>query len=362
MPLSVTKLEELLESKGFIASKYFIMDGIVFYIELLSIKNSNTFLLYIPSKYKFVVDRGQHTYKIRYIDMQISDNTADEYAGLSDNANEEFTYGDAEIDLSPAKDGKIEEHLEDNYRRPISMKDISTEDTLDLKAIYRQIHRLRYCVQSIKYKVGIIYKNYICAIRRDDSVDCFNIKHYSRKDCKKLMVIIDLEMFYEKNEKVAEDIETVRVGVYNILEKNQGMHSRVLSRMIENKEEIANISNKAKIKKARYDSYIRKLERMLKVLENAEQKFVADLYALSEKSEDATTQGMNNDIQRAHKRNQLESEMAKVNDIKEQVLKHLIDLRDRRENSILSIDKIMFDNTVMFDCMVKNFAKLKGFC
>jgi hypothetical protein len=294
--------------------------------------------------------------------MNSSDNTADEYAGSPDNVDIESAYGDAHIDLSPAKGEKLEDHLEDNYRRPISLNEISTEDTRDLKAIYRQMRRLRYCVQSIKYKVGIIYKNYICAIRRDDSIDCFNIKHYSRKDCKRLMVILDLEMFYEKNEKITSDVETVRTGIYKILVKNQGTHTRVISRMLESKDEITSFADKAQRKKAKYDSYIRKLERMLTVLNNAERKFVTELYELNDKTGDTSTVGMHSDIQRAHQKNKVEVEIARINKIKEKAMKTITMLRGRRENSILSIDKIMFDNTVMFDCMVKNFARLKGFC
>lgn len=362
MPLSISKLEELLASKGFVPSKYFVMDGLCFYIELIAIQSANKFLLYIPSKYKFNIDKGPNVFKIRYIDMDSSDNTTDEYAGSPDNVNVESAYGDARIDLSPARGEKLEDHLEESYRRPISLNDISTEDTHDLKATYRQMRRLRYCVQSIKYKVGIMFKNYICAIRRDDSIDCFSIKHHPRKDCKKMLVIIDLEMFYEKNEKILSDIETVRTGIHNILVKNQGTHTRMMSRMLESKEEIESISGKTQVKKAKYDSYIRKLERMLDVLNQAEKRYVAELYEVGERSGDATAQGMHSDIQNAHRKNQIETEIAKINKIKEKVMRNIMILRERRENTVLSIDKIMFDNTVMFDCMVKNFAKLKGFC
>jgi hypothetical protein len=290
------------------------------------------------------------------------DNTADQYAGTPDNVDIEKAYGGASINLSPDKNDKMEEHLEEQYRRPISLSDISHEDTIDLKSIYRQMRRLRYCVQNIKYKVGIVYKNYICAIRRDDSIDVFNVKHYPRKNCKQLMVISDLEMLYEKNEKLVADVETVRRGIYDILQRNQGLHTQVMSKLLENKEEIASFAQKSGIRKGRHDVNLQKLEKMLKTMNRAERKTVADIYELESQRNDPDKQGMHNDIELAHRKGQLEAELSKINKIKEEVMKTMMLLRQRREDGVLSVDKIMFDNTVMFDCMVKNFAKLKNFC
>lgn len=292
--------------------------------------------------------------------MESSENTADEYAGAGNNIDVESSYDGATIDLSPDKNEKLEEHLEDHYKRPISLKDISTEDSTDLKSIYRQMRRLRYCVQNIKYKVGIFYKNYICSIRRDDSIDCFNVKHYPRNKSKQLMVIVDLEMFYEKNEKLMSDIETVQNGIYNILQRNQGLHSQVINKLLESKEEISSVSEKTKQKKSKYDTHLSNLENMLRTMNAAEKKIVTELYELEERRD--TTRGMTGDIENAHKKGRLDAELAKISKIKEEIMKTMTTLRKRREDSILSVDKIMFDNTVMFDCMVKNFSKLKDFC
>ena len=52
MPLSLSKLEKLLSIKGLIATQFFTIDKICVYIEILAVSNADTFLLYIPSKYK----------------------------------------------------------------------------------------------------------------------------------------------------------------------------------------------------------------------------------------------------------------------------------------------------------------------
>jgi hypothetical protein len=355
MPLSIAKLQDFLADKGFIPNKYFIMDGVVFYIELFSIATADIFLLYIPSKYNFSI-KDENTYKIRYINMGETDTLADEYAGVPDSINIEQAYGNANIHLSPDKD-HIEKDLENYYKEPITLKEISKDDVIALRSLYRQVHRLAYCVQNIKYKVGIIYKNYICAIRRDDSINCFAIKHYSREEVKKLVVIVDLETFYEKNEKLTDDIHTVKDSIYRILEKNQTVHSVVLDKIIENKKDIANIPQHTELKKQEYALMMGELETMLKTMIEAEKNILAELHGLENKNE-----GLQNDITKAHNRARLEAELGKINSIKAEIAKNIIILRDKRETAVLDVDKLMFDSTVMLNGIIKNFAKLKDFC
>lgn len=357
MPLSFTKLNEFIISKGFIPNKYFVMDGYIFYIEIFSLKTSDIFLLYIPSKYDIEPMKTENVYKIKYIDMSNSDNITDEYAGLPNNVDIENAYGNMQIQLSPDKEG-LEEHLENNYRHTISLKDISKDDTTDLKAIYRQLKRLKYCVQNLNYKLSIVYKNYICSIKRDDSLCCLTIKNYPREDSKKLFIVVDLETFYDKNDKLLEDIIIVRQSLYRVLERNQNLHGQVIDKIIQNKKDIVSIPHLNELKRIKYDSMMSQLEEMLSTMSEAEKKTMEELYAL----QDNSSAGIQNDINRVHHKTRLEKELDKINMIRASISKNILALREKRENSTLNIDKIMFDNTVMFDCMVKNFAKLKDFC
>lgn len=357
MPLNIGKLQDLLNKKGFEIDKYFVLDGSVFYMELISTKTAEVFLLYIPSKYEFAIGNERNVYKLKYIDMENTDTVADEYAGAGDSVNVAEAYGNMNVELSPDKD-HIEEHLENNYKQQITLDDISGEDSISLRAIYRQVKRLRYCVQNVKYKLAIQYKNYICSVRRDDSVDCFFVKHLPRSDSKKLLVIIDLETFYEKNEKLLEDVHTVRESLYRVLERNQGMHSRVINKMIDVRKDISAIPILAEKKKIEYDRLMLEHEQLLKIMAEAEVKTMEKMYEL-DKQENT---GLSNDITRAHQKVRFEKELAEIATIKALLIKNIISLREKRENAMINIDKIMFDNTVMWDSIVRGFANLKEFC
>jgi hypothetical protein len=356
MPLSLAKLESLLVSKGFVVINYFELDEACFYIELFAIKTADTFLMYIPSKYTFPITSGVSSFKIKYLDVDNpADNVPDEYAVKQDDVDIEDIYGNTNIELSVDKKN-MEEELENNYKRPISLRDISGNDTLTLKAIHRQLRRFKYCVQNLKYKLAVLYKNYICAIRRDDSIDFFSVKNYPRQDTKKLMIIIDLETFYEANENLLNDIQIVRESIYKLLEKNQGTQVRIISKILENKKDVIVIPQELQRKKAMYNKMTRELFVMLNSITEAEAKINNKMEDLNEQYKEPTLQ---NDITRAHERDRLEKELDKINTIKSDIGKNILALREKRENKILSIDKLSFDNAVMLDVILKNFSKLK---
>jgi predicted DNA-binding protein YlxM (UPF0122 family) len=356
MPLSLRKLENLLASKGFVSTKFFELDGSCFYIELYSIQTADTFLLYIPSKYTFQFTDEPNVFKIKYLEMSGADNITDEYAMKQEDLNIEDIYGDTNIELPHGKQN-LEQNLENYYKHPITLKDISNEDTMVLKAIYRQIKRFKYCVQNLKYKLSILYKNYICAIRRDDSIDCFSIKNYPRDNFKKLLIIVDLETFYEKSEKLIDDVQIVRDSIYKLLEKNQGTHSRVITKILENKKEIVIIPDQLEKKKAIYNKMTQELFLMLNKMTLTEQKIQAELDLLLQSNDQGTN--IQHDITKAHQKAKLDKELDKINSIKSEIGKNIVSIREKRENKILGIDKISFDNAVMLDVMLKNFSKLK---
>lgn len=355
MSLSLEKLEKLLVSKGFVVINYFELDEACFYIELFAVKTADTFLMYIPSKYNFPITKDTNSFKIKYLDVDNADNVPDEYAVKQDDVDIEDIYGNTNIELSADKKN-MEEELENNYKRPISLRDISGNDTLTLKAIHRQLRRFKYCVQNLKYKLAVLYKNYICAIRRDDTIDFFSVKNYPRHDSKKLMIIIDLETFYESNENLLNDIQVVRESIYKLLEKNQGTQVRIISKILENKKDVIVMPQELQRKKARYNKMTRELFIMLNTMADAENKISEQLEALNTKYQESS---LENDINRAHERDKLEKELDKINTIKSDIGKNILVLREKRENKILSIDKLSFDNAVMLDVILKNFSKLK---
>ena len=147
MTLSIIKLKELLISKGFNPINYFVMSGYYFYIELVCLKTSERIFLYIPSKYEIQVQDLENTYKIKEIEMDKKEEITDEYGNQPD---VEDIYKN--IDLEEDKED-LQSKLSKNYSKDIKLTDISDDDNLILKSIFRQIDRLKNCVKNLNYKL-----------------------------------------------------------------------------------------------------------------------------------------------------------------------------------------------------------------
>lgn len=351
MTLSLTKLQELLQTKGFIPVKYFIFQKRCFYVELFSIKTCDVFLLYIPSKYHIeILEKLENVYKMKLIDININDNITDDYAG-----EKSEKYKNHNIHVDPHVDEELEKHLENNYKQEITLSNISEEELNSIKQIYRQLKRLKYCFQNIKYKLAIFYLNYICSIDRQDEISCFNIKHFSKNNIKKMLILTDLETVFEKNDNIMNDIISVRSSIYDILQKNQGRHIELIDKMIENKKEIINIPKQVEVRNCYYDHLLEELNIMINTMNDSERKVIEKLQELQNQK----LAGISNDIMNAQQKANMETELSEINDIKADITSNIMSIRNKKENTILEIDKIMFDNTVMFDAIIKNFSKLK---
>jgi hypothetical protein len=364
MPLSILKLEQLLETNGYIPKKHFTIDGTCAYIEVLSIQNAETFMLYIPSKYKFKMKSGSNIHKLKFIDMNTGNSTSDDYAGLPDESKLETDYAAVELDTSQSKkDGiTMEKRLEENYNRPITLGDISTDDRTDVNNLYRQLHRLRYCVQGIRYKISIFYKEYLCTVRRDDTIDCLLIRDYHGAKNRRLAVTVDLELFYEKLQTISHDMNKVRNGMFKVLNRNQTLNTKNLRRMLEDKKDITVYSDKCKEKAEKFNADIIRFEELLERLGKNEKFIITSIYEIDEKYNDTAMTGLYKDIEKSHSKAKLESQLDLINKSKKNVIEVLMDLKEKRENTVLAVDRLLFDASVMFDAIVDSFTQLSLMC
>lgn len=353
MTLSLTKLQDFLLNQGLVPVKYYIMDGYCFYAEIFAVKTADVFLLYFPSKYNFQIPKSEEgVYKVKYINMESKGDIANNYAGEPTDLDLDDIYGGENIHLSPDNE-HFEAHLEDNYKHQISLKMLSQEDVVDLKSVYRQVRRLQYSVENLKYKIAILYKNYICSVRRDNSISCLNIKRFPRSGYKKMFVVVDLETLYEKKTKLLQELEIVRKSLHKLLEKGSNTHSSMIIKLLHERNKIRELSSKTQEKKRKYEDYTNKLEKMLKHMNNSEMNTLDSLKNIHQ------IQGVGGNLQETGARISLEKELRKISVIKEQIIQNMLAIREKKENNILTMDKIMFDNTVMMDKIIKNFSLLK---
>ena len=355
MTQSYAKLEHLLISKGFIPRNVYTIDGYCVYIELFCVANTENFLLYISSQFNIKPDKDP-IYKLRYVDIESTDNIVSKYAEEPDKNDIKKDY--SEVNITDSINNKdIEQSLNDNYNREILLKDLTIGDREVLKDIFRQLSRFTFCVKNIKYKLVILYKNYLSAIKRDDSMECYFINNFPIKDERKIYVSIDLKSFYEKIDKVNVDVKVVKESIFNILNQNHIKHSKILNTMLNSKDSLIYYSDLVGKKKDYYDSYISKIEDFLEKLNENEAKLINEK-TINTKPNEYGLKGMHNDIQNSHILFNINSKLQKNAELKEEITQDILKIRSEQENIILGIDKILFDNTVMLNEIINNIKSL----
>lgn len=358
--LSLNKLEQLLTSIGFMPKKVFADKGDCVYLEVTNIANADSFLLYIPSKYEVEVEGKDGVYKLRSIEIGEDGNIPTDYAGEPDDAEMEKKYEEIDADLSPvdADHDNYVDHLESNYEHSISLKDIAKEDKDCLRNVFRQLRRLRNCVRGIKYKIAIIYKNYLCCVRRDDTMEGFMLKDYPARDDWTMLIVVDLETLYEKRSVIGLDIKTVRDAIYKVLDKNQVKHTRNLKKLIDKQKDIDMYSDSIYKSKVKFSERLEALYALLSRMEVAEKKVITDMMTLESRRSDKGIKGFHNDIDRVNKTSKLEKELENITDVKHDIIQNILTLRQQQETLSLQVDKIFFETSIMLDAILKNMNEL----
>jgi len=359
MTLSIIKLEKLLASKGFVAKTFYTLDGYCIYIEVFSVKNADSFMLYISSRYELIVKDRTNMYDMQYMEVMNEDGVAANYAAEPDKVEVEDFYNDLKVDLGVEKTDDMEKKLKEDYDRELTMKDLSKEDRDNIKDIFKQLSRFMYCVKNMKYKLSIFYKNYLCSITKDDELDCFIIKHLDAKKTRKLYIYLDLKTLYTKiDDDISADMKTIKDGVYRLLNQNQMKHSKVLNEMLEQRVAILQYSDLIQSKKNSYTESILKFEELLRNLNENEKELNEKIYSVRKKTTDYGMKGLHDDIERSHIVSQYEDDLHKIFKIKKEIMDVLLPTREKYDNVTLVMDKILFNNSVMIHEISKNFEKL----
>lgn len=368
MSLSIKKLEGLLSEKGFKVVAYFIVHKYCAYVEAISINNADRVLISIPEKYEFKMhsDSSKGIYRIHSIDMNDEDEISDDFAGKPTEADIEKIYDKVIGGISPSvtglgKGSNIASNLEESYHRRISLYDLEQDDIKNLKSLYRQIKRLRFCMQSVRYKLAVVSQNYVCILERDSGVDVYQISRYSGSD-KKLLTMVDLEFFFEKTEnednaRIYRDIKTLKDNLYRILNNTQDNHLAMLDKLISTKTILEGNVHMIRGKKAEYAAYLEKFETLLGRTLTSENMIKSQLDDLN-KHYRGGFHGVHSDSNTFMKKNQLETELSKIKKTKEEISKNMLDLRQKNDVLYLNTDNTIFDNVVMVAAILKNVEEL----
>ena len=353
MAISTSKIESLLSTNGFTVQSYMAVGDECVYIHVSEDESSMPFLVYIPSKYTLKV-KGSKVTNMKYLELDEEPEIADEYAGEPNEDVMDKNYNDILLGVDRGK--TLEDALKHNYDRPISLKGVDDDTNKDARDLVRQMKRLSYCTKNIPYKSAIIYKNLMTVVRRDDSVDCLTLSDFEQKK-RKLVIVTDLEIVYEKLQSISRDIRKVASGLYRVLSKNHSIHIANFKQMILDRKNItAHAENCYRIVNE-CDKHIERFQQLDTLLVSGKELTEKKLQEINRNY--ATASGMHRDMERSRKISAVDRENREISLLRKEITRTIFELQNRRDDILLGIDQIMFDCSIMLDAVSKNFSRLE---
>lgn len=364
MSLSIEKLINLLESKGFIIKSYFTLKKYCLFIEIIQITYGDTFLLRLDQdKYQFQVSDDENVYRLKSIKINTKSREIVEEISRSVQARniEESHYSlDPTVLDEINEDNKIK--LEDlsremiqRYKRPIHLPTIDDEEhILILKDLYRQIDRLKYCVQDIDYKLALNYQSYLCVLNKGDGSDLFQIIDYPLNSSRRLLISVDLKNLYGRIDQTDKDMRKIRESIYKLIRNVQNVHFRKIEMLLGNKSSFKDVYNDIKKMDTKYKENISNYTALLEKILCSEKEM---LQQISSVTSNGTLQ---NDIDKSHFNHNLEQKLDHLYTVKDEAVTNMLILRDKRDHLSLTVDKILFDNIIMTSTILKNFDLLSN--
>lgn len=353
MPLSLSKLTSYLEKKGMMIYRYYIEDKDCMYLEIISSLSTCNFFVYLPSKLRFSVsDIPSSGCKINMFPIPVK-KSKDSIAKSPDKEYIESMY------MNDENKEKLNENLEEHYNHPIELKSSAASNLVYFRDLSRQVDRLKFSVSNISYNIVVIYQGFLC-ITGDDYG--YFLSNYPCEDIRKLYVLLNIEILYDKISCVEEEITQIVTGIYRILDKNTSL---LYENMIEMLERLCSfpldgLSDDTLIsirdnKREKLEEYLSSLTKEM----TSEKDIIKKLRNISEQRKNQGIKGIYEDIDRVGNRKKLEEALNGIEKKKEGIINNIFSEKEAVNSFSLTVDKILFDNIILVNEILKNLDGLK---
>jgi hypothetical protein len=348
--LSLSKLEKYLAKNEMIPNNFFIdKNGVCVYIEIFTIKNNNSFLLYIPAKYQVKVE---YKTNIFVLNKHAIDEGGDLLEQMTDKSSvKKGEYGYDEITMTNRLG---ETNAEDKYNRPIR---ISQKEMTTMKGIYRQVRRLGLCMQGTKYGICVTNSSHMyCATDSDIygySITTEEHKHKYRK----YFVVVDIEFLYAKVKNIVTDVLDIKRSISEVLTKNLSNHVNTISTAFVGYD-VRRREMAVNSKITEYKTRLLDVEKILTGVLESETKVLEKRMEADERLRVNTRNILQRDIERTKQLRTYDIKLEEFINTKKELFRNIVSLKIKHDHTALISDDIMFDVAVMCEDIIKKMTSI----
>jgi hypothetical protein len=342
--ISLHKLEKYLSKNEMIPNNFFIdKNGFCVYIEVFTMKNNNSFLLYVPAKYKVTI---QYKTNVFTINRHKIDEDGDLLEQLTDKSSVKSTEsGYTEITMTNhLGDTNIRNNTEDRYNRPIR---ISEKETATMKGIYRQTRRLGMCMQGTKYGICVMSSSHMYCIHNNNGINGYSVNSEEQKHrYRKFFVVVDLELLYSKVKNIVSDVGDIKGSISDVLSRNFSTHVNTITTSfpgydIRKRETAVN----SKIKE--YKTRLSEVEKTLISIVVKETSLLEKRMDVEDSLKLNTKTILNRDMERTKHLRIYDTQLIEIVNNKKELFRNIVSLKIKLDHVILISDDILFDVAVM---------------
>lgn len=327
---------------------YTIDDDCVF-LKIHMTQISDFFVMYISSRYTIYKSNKYNCIEIKYVDLTETEEVAEDFANIDNEDDIEEDYDNIDNDNNNI------ESIVRSYNKQLETKDYKKLN--DFKEIIRLIKRLRYCVSSQTLKIGIVYNNFICCVKKDNSLDTYEFRR-NFESLRQLYIFIDIDSFFK--EEITENFiniqKIIKNGIYTLLKNNKNKNIKKMETIF-NKYKSSIIQNDIinescqKLKTEQDDLY-------LLLLKNIKSQETVKLNMIKKDSYYSNKNTVTADIDNSRFAEINNKKLKKLKEIESQIRRSHLNCKNKYDNLILVLDKIYFENIVMFNSIIKNLSEL----
>ena len=330
-------IEQFLNGNDFQIVRVWENENRIFLIEIASLIRAIPILI--------VVGTNLNVYTQEYTRFQIT------YHAVSDDMKtSELELQDqySNVDIPIVAHDK--ERLNQMYKRGVILH--STKQTTEdqLRSIKNQLHRLKFSIQGLPYKLAIVQDNCLGILNSEDVVFTYTIKN-QLKNSRSLYVVVQLDAIYDHIKTMDIETEQIINGIHNMLTKNQQSHVNSLRTLIQEKENILRQTakevgdrNDLLQLQQEYQNSMTRLNRKIK-----------DLIHERTNLKEFSSASLHLDMKRNHEIQQLDSKIERLKTAQTKLLKTLKEIQVNVFHQSLLLDDKMFTSMIMIKRVFTNF-------
>ena len=335
---SLSRLVDLLGSKGFVPNNYFTLEGNYRLVEIVNFASAISLIVDLGTKYAIPAQQGKHEYK-----LTIRPTDGNLLTGPVDEAQLRTAY--QEIDHI-ARALESEEKMLSLYDKPISLKGEENKSQEKFASCYRQMKRFRLCVRNIPYKLALFDDDCLCLLNENGDLETFFVEEYRFKK-RKIFVTTSLTNFFNSND-IEQSVSKILEQFYSILNENQKIETNKIQAMIDAKKNITAQSRKILALKEQLSNRILEYQKKHSDLTLRQQD-------LQRRQKDL--RGNSNPMLRAQQEKN-GAEITRNDQQLQEYVKIILEARKDLDEVFLLVDNILFDNMSMLTKTLEGFRIL----